>query len=123
MIRAAVLTLVMLLAGAAQAQTVILYSRADSAHMERVRGLAKAYDDVLIDREIPAGMPWRVVLAHAVIGARTVLVVWSARSAASAEVGAEWRLAAAAGVRLVPVLLDDTPMPAELGARQAIDWR
>jgi hypothetical protein len=39
------------------------------------------------------------------------------------EVGAEWRLALAAGVRLIPVLLDDTPLPDELGARQGIDWR
>lgn len=122
MIRAAILTLA-LLAGSAQAQTVILYARADAQHMERVRGLARAYDDVLVDREIPPGLPWRVVIAAAITQARTVLVLWSARSAASVEVGAEWRLAAAAGVRLVPVLLDDTPMPAELGSRQAIDWR
>lgn len=122
MIRAALLTL-SLLAGAAQAQTVILYARADAEAAERARALASAYDQVLIDREIPPGLPWRVVIASAITQARTVLVLWSARSAASVEVGAEWRLAAASGVRLVPVLLDDTPMPAELGARQAVDWR
>lgn len=122
MIRATILTLA-LLAGSAQAQTVILYARADAAAAERARGLASAYDEVLIDRQIPPGLPWRVVIAAAITQARTVLVLWSARSAQSAELGAEWRLAAAAGVRLVPVLLDDTPMPAELGARQAVDWR
>lgn len=122
MIRAAILALA-LLANSAQAQTVIVYARADAQQMERVRQLARAYDPVVIDRDVPAGLPWRVVLAQAILHAQTVLVVWSARSAASVEVGAEWRLAAAAGVRLVPLLLDDTPMPAELGARQAIDWR
>ena len=122
MIRAAILALI-LLAGSAQAQTVILYARADAAHMERVRQLVGLHDEVLIDRKIQPGAPWRQVMALAITQSRTVLVLWSRRAARSSELATEWRLAAAAGVRLVPVLLDDTPMPAELGARHAVDWR
>lgn len=94
MIRAALLALA-LLAGSAQAQTVILYARADAPAAERVRQLVGLHDEVLIDREIPPGLPWRVVIAAAITQARTVLVLWSARSAQSVELGAEWRLAAA----------------------------
>lgn len=113
----------LLLALPAQAWTVVLYARADGAQAERVRRLVALADQVVIDRELRAGAPWRQAMAQAIVGARLVLVVWSRRSAASPEVGAEWRMAAAAGVPVVAVLLDATPLPPELAARQAVDWR
>lgn len=114
----------LLLAGThASAQTVLLYSRADAARMEQARQVASLYDATLIDRDVPAGASWRAVIATAIGNARMILIVWSARAAASPEVAAEWRMAIASGARVVPVLTDDTPLPPELAARQAIDWR
>jgi len=46
--------------------------------------------------------------------------VWSESAASSAEVGAEWRQALAAGRRVVPVVTDSAPLPAELGQRQLV---
>lgn len=113
----------LLAASQASAQTVLLYSRADAARMEQLRQVAALYEPTLIDRDVPAGAPWRAVIATAIGQARVVIVIWSARAAASPEVAAEWRLAVASGARVVPVLTDDTPLPPELAARQAIDWR
>ena len=89
----------------------------------RIRDVVALHNETTLDRDIPAGVPWRQAMALAIVRARTVLVVWSHSAAASLEIGAEWRLAIATGARVVPVLLDDAPMPAELAARQWIDWR
>lgn len=124
MIRAAVLALCLVLAaGPVEALTVLLYARADAADAERVRRLASAFDRVWIDRDLVPGEPWRLAVAARICEADQVLVLWSESAAASPEVAAEWRLAAACGRVLVPVLLDDAPMPAELASRQAVDWR
>ena len=122
--RAAVLALALVLAaGPVQALTVLLYARSDAAEAERARRLLRVIEPVWIDRDLVPGEPWRLAVAARICEADLVLVLWSARAAASPEVAAEWRLAAACGRALVPVLLDDAPMPAELGARQAVDWR
>lgn len=119
----AVAAVLALLSAPAWAQTAIIYARHDSAAMERLRAAVAVYDTVLIDRTIPAGDQWRAVMARVVTGSPRVLVLWSASAAQSVELGTEWRLALVAGARLIPVLLDDTPLPGELGALQAIDWR
>lgn len=122
--RAAVLALCLVLAaGPVEALTVLLYARADAADAERVRRLVSAFDRVWIDRDLAPGTPWRPAIGRRICSADRVLVLWSAYAAASVEVGAEWRHAAACGRRLVPVMLDSTPMPAELAGRQAVDWR
>ena len=46
-----------------------------------------------------------------------------AKASESQEVGAEWRIAAACGRRIVGVMLDDTKLPAEAATVQAVDWR
>lgn len=112
-----------LAAGPVEALTVLLYARADAADAERVRRLASAFDRVWIDRDLAPGTPWRPAIGRRICGADRVLVLWSERAAASPEVASEWRLAAACGRVLVPVMLDSTPMPAELASRQAVDWR
>lgn len=107
----------------AAAQTYIIYSHLDAAQAVRVRRLVLAYDAVGIDTETRPGDVWRPTIAAAIMAARTVLVMWSANSAASREVVPEILIALASGARVVPVLLDDTPMPPDLSARQGIDWR
>lgn len=121
--RAPVIGLLVLAAAQAQAQTVILYSHVDRAQAERVRGLASAYDVVLVDAAIKPGDPWRQTVAGWIANARTIVILWSAAAAQSPEVAAEWRQALASGARVVPIMLDSTPLPGELAARQAVDWR
>lgn len=120
---AAAAVLWLLLASAAHAQTVILYARADQLHAHRAAGLASVWDTVWLDADLQAGTAWRAEVARRILTARRVLVLWSARAAVSPEVAAEWRIALASQAQVLPVMLDDTPMPPELAARQAIDWR
>ncbi|MCW5666527.1 MAG: toll/interleukin-1 receptor domain-containing protein [Piscinibacter sp.] len=121
--RLLIVILLVLLQAAAQAQTVISYSRTDRAQAERLRQALQLCDEVFIDRDVQAGAEWRPEMAERIRSARRLVLLWSTRSASSMEVGAEWRMALAWGVPVVPVLLDDTPLPAALSDRQAIDWR
>jgi len=117
-------TLLLLWPGAARAQTVILYAHADAPAAQRAQALARVYGPVTIDRCLPPGTPWRRTMGRAIAGARVVLVLWSATAAQSPELGAEWRLALAARrPRVIAVMLDDAPLPGELAAVQAVDWR
>lgn len=120
--RAAVFALLMLVILPASAQTVIVYSHADADHAKRLRDIARAYDVVLMDGDIEPGEPWRATVADWISRARVILILWSANAAKSAEVAPEWRMALATRARIVPVLLDRTPLPAELASLQAVDW-
>lgn len=121
--RALLLLLVLLMPGLSAAHTVLVYARADGADARRVLALAKLYDAVVVDIELKPGVPWAQAIDQAIDTASTVLVLWSARAAASGAVQHEWQRAVQAGAVVVPVLLDSTPMPSALGARQGVDWR
>lgn len=107
-----------LAASPVHALTVILYARQDRPVVDCLARLAAIYGPVWTDAQIRPGDPWRRSVAQAIGAADVVLVVWSAAAASSAEVGAEWRQALAAGRRVVPVVTDAAPIPAELGHRQ-----
>jgi hypothetical protein len=117
------LALLLLIALPAWAQTTVIYSRADTAQAQRAYRLARLYEPVLIDVHLLPGVPWRAVIAHGICSSRVVLLLWSRRAAASTEVAREIQLAQSCAVPVVPVLLDTTPLPADVGQRQAIDWR
>ncbi|MBN8492515.1 MAG: toll/interleukin-1 receptor domain-containing protein, partial [Burkholderiales bacterium] len=72
---------------------------------------------------LPPGVPWRPVLELLICRADRVLLVWSRRAAASTEVARELQTARLCGVPVVPVLLDSTPLPADVGQIHAVDWR
>ena len=114
----AMLLSVALWVGPVHALTVILYARQDRPVVDCLARLAAIYGPVWTDAQIRPGDPWRRSVAQAIGAADVVLVVWSAAAASSAEVGAEWRQALAAGRRVVPVVTDAAPIPAELGHRQ-----
>ena len=113
----------LLLALPAWSQTVVLYSRADALQAHRAHALASAYGPALIDRSLPPGVAWRPTIAAAICGASVVLVVWSERAAASAEVRREIDTAMVCRVPVVPVLIDSTPLPGLLADVNAVDWR
>ncbi len=107
-----------LVASPVHALTVILYARQDRAVVDCLARVAAIYGPVWTDAQIRPGDPWRRSVAQAIRRADVVLVVWSAAAASSAEVGAEWRQALAAGRRVVPVITDSAQVPGELGMLQ-----
>jgi hypothetical protein len=110
-----------LVVGPVHALTVIIYARQDRPVVDCLARVAAIYGTVWTDAGIRPGDPWRAAVGAAIRRADVVLVVWSAAAASSAEVGAEWRQALAAGRRVVPVVIDAVPLPSELGARQWVD--
>ena len=122
MMRALVLLLA-LLCNSAQAQTVIIYSRADSGQAHRAHALASLYGPALIDRQLQPGVPWRASIAGQICAADRVLLLWSASAAASGEVRREIDTALQCRVLLVPVLIDSTALPGVVADVQAVDWR
>lgn len=112
-----------LLCGQALAQTTVIYSRADAAQAQRAARLARLYEPVLLDTWLPPGAPWRTQVAAGICGSRVVLLVWSKRAAASTEVAREIQTAMLCAVPVVPVLLDATPLPSDVGHRNGVDWR
>ncbi len=115
--------LALLLPALGSAQTVLLYAREDEPHAVRAERLLRLTVTTWRDRDLPPGQLWRPAIRQRICAADQVLVLWSARSASSAHIADEIAAAAECGRVLVPVLLDETPMPAELAQWQAIDLR
>lgn len=74
------------------------------------------------DAIIP-GKKWAVVIASAIKDCRLLYLFWCNHSAASAEVRKEYEQALALNKDVVPVLLDDTPLPGILAEYQWVDLR
>ena len=103
--------------------TAVVYSTHDLAYAERAYRLARVWGRAFIAADLMPGMPWRPAIAAELCSAERVLVLWSAHAAASVEVRLEIRTAAACLRPMVPVLLDQQPLPAELSDVHAVDWR
>jgi hypothetical protein len=71
-------------------------------------------------RDIPPGMPWKETHSTVIKFAALLVLVWSKHAASSEHVTREWRLALEAGVKILPVLIDDTPLPEELSHIHAL---
>jgi TIR domain len=117
------LWLLALLPAAVSAQTVVIYSRTDTQQAQRAHALASVYGPASIDRNLPPGVAWRPAIAADICAARVVLLVWSERAAASAEVRREIDTALLCRVLIVPVLLDSAPLPGVVADVNAVDWR
>lgn len=115
--------LLLALACAGCAHTTILYSRHDEAAALKAYRLARVYGPAHMDSSIKPGEQWRPAMASAICSGGTVLLLWSARAASSAEVAGELQTARGCGARVVPVLLDGAPLPGGLIGVQAVDWR
>ena len=112
-----------MLAGQAAAQTTVIYSRADSLQADKAHAMALAFGPATIDRYMTPGVAWRAHMAASICGGKLVLLLWSARAAASNEVRREIDTALICKVPVIPVLLDSTPLPGVLGDVNAVDWR
>jgi hypothetical protein len=107
---------------------VISYSRADQPQVRAVVDLITAtrYDieDVVFwDAKFVAGELWFEQLQAAIMRTRTLFVFWCHHSSNSKQVRREYMYARAQNKRLVPVLLDDTPLVQELAEIHAVDLR
>jgi len=102
--------------GAVARGVFISYSRVNgevvaiAAKLLRAGG-ATVFQDVV---DIEYGADWQEALARAIRQCERVLLFWSLAASTSEWVEREWRMALRAGKRIVPMLLDKTPLPAEL---------
>lgn len=78
---------------------------------------AKVFLDVA---SIDFGERWKDALYKALDRCERVMVFWSHAAAASEWVEREWRYALELGKKIVPTLLDFTPLPPELAEFQAV---
>ncbi len=100
------------------------YSRADGDFAEVMRArLNEAGCRCWLDRaEIEAGETWCQEIDEAIRDASTVVLMMTPASRASEFVSYEWAFALGAGVPLVPVMLQPTPLPPRLAALHYLDF-
>ena len=87
-----------------------------AADLLRAGGVKVFLDVVGID----FGERWKDVLYKALYRCERVMVFWSLAASTSQWVEREWRYALELGKKIVPTLLDMTPLPAELAEFQAV---
>ena len=103
----------------------VSYSQKDSSTVGILVELLRVVGpSVFRDKDsIAPGLRWRTEIARALDTAHVVVVFWSANSAASTAVRGEYERALADKKRVVPVLLDSTPIAPSLAEYQWIDLR
>lgn len=101
------------------------YSRHDARLVASLGRLIRASgSSVFRDEEnIEPGTRWQAVLAEAIREAHVMFVFWCRHSASSSSVRDEYLTAIQNGLRVAPILLDATPLTAELSEFQALDFR
>ncbi|MEZ5480275.1 MAG: toll/interleukin-1 receptor domain-containing protein [Thiolinea sp.] len=100
----------------------VSYSRLDSERVQHAVALleaggAEVFRDI---DDIQFGDQWEQVIRAKLKECERVMVFWSRHAQGSEWVGKEYLLALSMGKRLVPVLLDGTPLPPELGKFHAL---
>lgn len=100
----------------------VSYSRKDSTQVEKAVELLEAGGaDVFRDLDdIRYGDRWEDVIRTQLAEAERVLVFWSVHAQLSEWVEREWSIAISMQKRVVPILLDQTPLPRELGQFHAL---
>ena len=72
---------------------------------------------------IGPGDKWRPTITDAIATCDVFVLFWCRHARASTAVRSEWRQALRAGKRIVPILVDRTPLPTPLAEYQWIDVR
>jgi hypothetical protein len=98
------------------------YSRQDGRRVhELVRLIRVSGAPVFLDVDsIRAGTKWQTEIDLAIDASDAVVVFWSLTAAQSPEVAREVEVATRLGKDIVPVLLDDIPLSAELAEFQGV---
>ena len=100
----------------------ISYSRADLASVTALHHALEGHGvDVWRDQEdLYGGQAWPKMLGEAVSAEDFFILCWSVHAQNSSFAELEWTTALALQKPIIPCLLDDTPLPASLRARQGI---
>lgn len=100
----------------------ISYSRADLASVIALQRALEMRDvDVWRDQEdLYGGQAWPKMLGEAVSAEDFFILCWSVHAQNSSFAELEWTTALALQKPIIPCLLDDTPLPPSLRARQGI---
>jgi hypothetical protein len=108
-----------------QVECFLSYGRADIDFVQRLRGdLAEHGIATWRDLDnIPAGASWDREIEEALSRCSHVLFVLSAKSVESANVADEVSFARERKKAIIPLLLDDSPLPLRVHRAQAIDFR
>jgi hypothetical protein len=103
----------------------VSYSHADASLVAPVVKLLRANKSLVFQDtdDIQPGKRWRSEIAKALAESHLVVVFWCDHSSRSDEVSNEWKTAIEQEKDLLPLLLDATPLPPELGEFQWIDFR
>ena len=101
------------------------YSRVDGRLVTQLLGLFAAVDVPVFrdEQSVKPGQKWRIAIDEAIEQCQTILVFWCEHAAQSSEVRSEYEHAIALGKRVVPVLMDQTALPPNLGQYQGLDLR
>jgi hypothetical protein len=107
---------------------VISYSRADQAQVRALvallkGGLRNVEKAIYWDDQFEPGEPWFEQLKTHIDASPQLFVFWCDHSRASEQVRREFTYALERQKRVVPVLLDDTPLAPELAPIHGIDLR
>jgi len=105
-------------------EVFVSYSRHDATVVTPIVKLLRLGEGRMVFCDLDSIAPgerWREQLEKALGTAAYVVVFWCSHASASAEVAREYEAALASGKKLVPVLLDRTPLPAGLGEYEWID--
>lgn len=100
----------------------VSYSRKDSDRIQQAVALleaggARVFRDI---DDIEFGDDWEEVITRKLQECERVMIFWSANAKASEWVGREYSIALTQQKRMVPVLLDSTPLPPELSRYHAL---
>jgi hypothetical protein len=103
----------------------VSYSHADASLVGPIVKLLRVNNSFVFQDidHIRPGKKWRSEIERALNDAHLVVVFWCDHASKSMEVSNEWREAIKQEKDLLPLLLDETPLPAELGEFQWIDFR
>jgi hypothetical protein len=103
----------------------VSYSHADASLVAPVVKLLRVNKSLVFQDidGIQPGKRWRSEIAKGLTESDLVVVFWCDHSNRSEEVSTEWKAAIDQKKDVLPLLLDATPLPPELGEFQWIDFR
>jgi hypothetical protein len=103
----------------------VSYSRKDGPLVWQLIRLFAAVDVPVFrdEQSIKPGGKWRVEINAALEQCQVILVFWCKHARKSSEVSREYVRAVSLGKRVVPVLVDYTALPPDLGQYQGVDLR
>jgi hypothetical protein len=104
----------------------VSYSPADTELVAAVVAMLSANNGALVCRDADAIRTtgrWQEELGPAIAAADVVLLFWCHHANVCYELRKEFAVALERGRDVLPLLLDDTPLPARLAGLRAIDFR